>query len=209
MRKTRARAAQDNREAVIAAARRNFEERGYHGATLESIAEEAGFSKGVVYSQFGSKDELFLAVLEDNIERRHGVTQSQFGTVTAPADLVALAALATRESVRTVAWQAALLEFRAHAWRHPELNARYRELHRRAVESIAGFIGAIYRANGEEPPAPPGEMAVVGMAASTGALVEFMADPSIEVDAIAHALGNALASTDPTKSHRKQEDGAH
>ena len=37
-----------NRELVLAAARRVFLERGYHGASLEQIADEAGFSKGVV-----------------------------------------------------------------------------------------------------------------------------------------------------------------
>ena len=38
-----------NRELVVEAARRVFLAEGYAGATLEQIAEEAGFSKGVVY----------------------------------------------------------------------------------------------------------------------------------------------------------------
>src|SRR6185295_9164397 len=50
-----------NRGLVLAAARRVFLERGYAGATLDAIAEEAGFSKGVVYSRFGGKADLFLA----------------------------------------------------------------------------------------------------------------------------------------------------
>ena len=53
-----------NRALVLAAARRVFLERGYAGATLEAIADEAGFSKGVVYSQFAGKPDLFLALLE-------------------------------------------------------------------------------------------------------------------------------------------------
>ncbi len=43
---------QRNRSLVLKAARQVFLARGYHGATLERIADEAGFSKGVVYSQF-------------------------------------------------------------------------------------------------------------------------------------------------------------
>ena len=39
-----------NRDLVLAAARRVFLHRGYSGATLDAIAQEAGFSKGVVYS---------------------------------------------------------------------------------------------------------------------------------------------------------------
>ena len=57
-----------NREVVLSAARRVFLDRGYVGATLEAIAESAGFSKGVVYSQFGSKADLFLALLEERID---------------------------------------------------------------------------------------------------------------------------------------------
>ena len=56
--------AERNRALVLAAARRAFLARGYHGATLEQIADDAGFSKGVVYSHFDSKADLFLALLE-------------------------------------------------------------------------------------------------------------------------------------------------
>src|SRR6266581_3253289 len=59
-----------NRQLVLAAARRVFLARGYAGATLDAIAEEAGFSKGVVYSQFDSKADLFLALLEARIAER-------------------------------------------------------------------------------------------------------------------------------------------
>ena len=59
-----------NRGLVLAAARRVFLARGYHGATLEQIADEAGFSKGVVYSQFESKADLFLGLLEARISER-------------------------------------------------------------------------------------------------------------------------------------------
>ena len=66
----RAEQVERNRELVLAAAQRVFVARGYAGATLEAIADEAGFSKGVVYSQFGSKPDLFFALLEQRIEHR-------------------------------------------------------------------------------------------------------------------------------------------
>src|SRR6185503_13207697 len=59
-----------NREEVLAAARCVFLERGYGGASLDAIADEAGFSKGVVYSQFDSKGDLFMALLERRIADR-------------------------------------------------------------------------------------------------------------------------------------------
>ena len=63
---------QRNRKLVLSAARRLFLARGYHGASLEQIADAAGFSKGVVYSQFESKADLFLALLEQRIDERKG-----------------------------------------------------------------------------------------------------------------------------------------
>ena len=61
---------EQNRSLVLAAARRVFLTQGYHGATLEQIADEAGFSKGVVYSQFDSKADLFLTLLRARIAER-------------------------------------------------------------------------------------------------------------------------------------------
>ncbi len=44
-----------------------FARRGFHGASVEEVAEVAGYSKGAVYSNLASKDELFLAVLQDRM----------------------------------------------------------------------------------------------------------------------------------------------
>ena len=67
---SRAERSERNRAVLLAAARGVFMERGYHGASVEQIAEAAGFSTGVVYSQFGGKADLFLALLEARISER-------------------------------------------------------------------------------------------------------------------------------------------
>src|SRR3954462_12033994 len=67
---SRAEQVERNRELVLDAARRVFLARGYAGATLEAIAEEAGFSKGVVYSQFDGKAHLLLTLLDARIAER-------------------------------------------------------------------------------------------------------------------------------------------
>lgn len=171
---------------MLDAARRHFEERGFHGASLEEIAEDAGFSKGAVYSRFASKDDVFLAVLEDHIERRAAATRAELDALV-DDDIVAIAKHSLRTSIATVAWQAALLEFRAHAWRTAEVNARYLALHRRTIDSIAEFIAEAYRRRGEDPPMPVRLMAVGGLAESTGVLAEFMADADIDVEALIEA----------------------
>ncbi|TDE99040.1 TetR/AcrR family transcriptional regulator [Occultella glacieicola] len=59
---------QQTRDALVVAARQAFAEHGYHAANLEAIAREAGFSKGAVYSNFDGKADLFLAVIDANVE---------------------------------------------------------------------------------------------------------------------------------------------
>lgn len=58
---------QRTRAALVVAARMVFARDGFHGARLDVIANEAGYSKGAVYSNFANKAELFLAVLDLNI----------------------------------------------------------------------------------------------------------------------------------------------
>ena len=54
---------------LFEAAARVFEEQGIGGASIETIAAAAGFSRGAFYSNFTSKDELIIAMLEDHVEQ--------------------------------------------------------------------------------------------------------------------------------------------
>ena len=47
-----------------------FLRRGFHAASLDEIAEEAGYTKGAVYSNFAGKDDLFLALLAEHYVQR-------------------------------------------------------------------------------------------------------------------------------------------
>jgi AcrR family transcriptional regulator len=59
---------QDTREAILAAARTAFAERGYDGASIRHIATSAGVDPALVHHYFGAKDQLFLATLEAPID---------------------------------------------------------------------------------------------------------------------------------------------
>ena len=56
-------------EKLFEAAARIFEEQGIGGASIEAIAAAAGFTRGAFYSNFNSKDELIIAMLEDHVEQ--------------------------------------------------------------------------------------------------------------------------------------------
>src|ERR1700760_883942 len=59
----------DTRDKLFEAAARVFEDEGIGGASIETIASAAGFTRGAFYSNFASKDELIIAMLEDHVEQ--------------------------------------------------------------------------------------------------------------------------------------------
>ncbi|HSJ18649.1 MAG TPA: helix-turn-helix domain-containing protein [Solirubrobacterales bacterium] len=67
---TREQSQEKTREELVAAAARVFARRGYHRATVDEIASEAGYSTGAVYSNFDGKEALFLAIADRQVEAR-------------------------------------------------------------------------------------------------------------------------------------------
>jgi AcrR family transcriptional regulator len=59
----------DTRDKLFEAAAQVFEEQGINAASIETIAAAAGFTRGAFYSNFDSKDELIVAMLEDHVEQ--------------------------------------------------------------------------------------------------------------------------------------------
>jgi AcrR family transcriptional regulator len=128
-----------NRAALLAAARKVFLAAGYHGASVDAVAGEAGFTIGAVYSQFGGKAELFLALLEQRIQERIEQIRSVVGAGPA-ADLTAVARQWAGVLRTDLDWTLLVIEFRVHAARHPALAARFAELHERLLRAVAGFV---------------------------------------------------------------------
>lgn len=62
--KARQRDPERTSQAILAAATREFAERGYGGARIDAIAERANINKRMLYHYFGGKDALYVAVLE-------------------------------------------------------------------------------------------------------------------------------------------------
>src|SRR6266536_3622906 len=61
----------ETRERLLDAAERVFLRRGLQGSSVEEISAEAGFTRGAFYSNFKSKDELFVELLQDRVYRQY------------------------------------------------------------------------------------------------------------------------------------------
>jgi AcrR family transcriptional regulator len=166
-----------NRRLVLEAARRVFLARGYASATLDVIAEEAGFSKGVVYSQFTSKADMFLALLEARITERAAQNErlaEQFDGRELAAAVPELALSLRRAEPE---WMQLVMEFRLHAARVPELNRRYAQLHEYTIDRLASVYARLHERAGTTPRYPVRDLARLSLAISRGAFLEELADP--------------------------------
>jgi len=174
----RAEQVERNREAVLEAARRVFIERGYAGASLEAIADVAGFSKGVVYSQYGSKPDLFMALLERRIEERAAQNERIAEQLVGAEALRGLLDMARQDAMANPGWPHLLTEFRALAMRDPDLNRRYAEAHSRSVESLASALSRLYEGAGVDPTVPVRSLAEFFLGAVAGIALERAANPN-------------------------------
>jgi AcrR family transcriptional regulator len=166
-----------NRDLVLDAARRVFLARGYAGARLEAIADEAGFSVGVVYSQFGSKADLFFALLERRIEDR-AYQNERIAKEFAGADGMRELLRAGREDAAAEpGWPYLLAEFRAVALRDGDLNRRYAQAHARTIDGIASTLEKLYEAIGLTPPVSVRSLAQFLQAGTVGGALERAANP--------------------------------
>jgi len=182
-RRTRKEQQAHTRACLMSSAAKVFARRGLQQASIDDVAEDAGFTKGAFYANFKSKEELFLAMLDERfaekLEQIEGLAESDeeleqearrvgeaFGRYV-PAD---------RE------WQRLFFEFAAHAARNEdfreELVTRYRALRERiaaAFERRADDFGI-------EPPVPAGQIALMTFAMGNGIALERLLEPDAVPD---------------------------
>jgi AcrR family transcriptional regulator len=176
---TRAEQQARTRAALLDAAARVFVERGFHGASVEAISAEAGYTRGAFYSNFESKEQLFAELLQerafslarrvaaDSADPARRPTSRQLGEISAAI-----------QADPDVGWELRLwLELMAHAGRDDE----FRKLAAgfwsgtRALGAHALRVG--YQGAGQEPPVAPDHLATAVIALDIGLGLQHFVDP--------------------------------
>lgn len=165
------------RDALVAAAAKVFLARGFQGASLRQIASEAGLTTGAVYSNFGGKADLFLVVLEENIDPRLAV---MYETARA-APRRQLGAAVGKEFAAYVGqqrrWLTLLIEFWAQAARDRKLGPKFAERHGKLRSAIAEVLSARADRLGRPLALPAERLATVVIALTNGMAIEQLANP--------------------------------
>lgn len=145
------------RAELLRAARRLFLRNGFVSTSLADIAEEAGLTKGAVYSNFESKEDLFLALLAGDAERPYAAQEDL-----APSDTSV--AKGADAMARATAWAqhlgglnpsrrdvALFLEMNAFALRNDTIRARVAEHNRQFFTELGGDLAEVLDAPDADP----------------------------------------------------------
>jgi AcrR family transcriptional regulator len=168
------------RTALVDAAERLFVAQGFHATSLDSVAAEAGYTKGAVYSNFASKEDLFFAVYERRLDAR----VAEFDKImeaapTAWDALYAAAMTAVPRTERGDGWLAVFFEFWAHVLRHAELRERFAALHARIIEPLEAGLVRHADETGTPLPEDPRKMATARYAMQLGLQLERLTQPDV------------------------------
>lgn len=170
---------QETRAELIEAAATVFARRGFHGASLDQIAQEAGYSTGALYWHFKGKDDLFLAVYEAqtaarvrDVEKFREHTEGDL-----PQQARAYADQFMARLHDDPEFLVLTLEFLVHAWRNPPLREAFS--HRVAWGRLlaARMLQEETERTGYELPMPAEDLATVLRELGVGLGLAKLADP--------------------------------
>ena len=136
----------ETRELLLQAAEEIFARDGYEGAELGEIAARAGRTKGAIYAQFKSKEDIFLALIEDkSLQRRAEAQRLLAGAKTVEENRAALRTF-YQNLAKDESWPLLLLEYKLFAIRHAKSKKRLQSFFAEVISSadearIAAILG--------------------------------------------------------------------
>jgi AcrR family transcriptional regulator len=174
------------RQHLLDAAAIVFARNGFHGSTLDEVAATAGFTKGAVYSNFKSKDDLFLELLDERTSREFAVVTDvlEDGSHDQAEQLPRVRDLIQGMNVMfwDDTWTTLYLEFVLYARRNPEAQAKLVATARRGREFTQKLIEQEYAAIGAKPRHPTQELAEISLALFGGLGLDRLVDPTAITD---------------------------
>jgi AcrR family transcriptional regulator len=195
------------RQHLLDAAAIVFARSGFHGSTLDEVAATAGFTKGAVYSNFRSKDDLFLALLEDRIERQFALVTDVLDS--APHDaaeqLPRIRELFQGEMFWDDDFNTLYFEFVLYAKRNPEAREKLAASAERSRALVQELIEHEFAIIGADPPYPTRQLAEILLALFGGFGIDRLIAPDAvtdeTLDTTLSFLYDALGITDASEPH--------
>lgn len=174
------------RERLVEVASEELIRCGFRGTSLERVADAAGFSKGAVYSNFASKEELVLAVLDQRFRYRLDTLRDRLGA--APETTEARLDTFSRwwaELVTEQGWGVLIFELASHSRDKPDIRQQMADRERTIVDFVGLLIQSEADRFGLELAMPARDLATVLVSLGSGLSFSAMLEPSTPVDVMA------------------------
>jgi AcrR family transcriptional regulator len=178
VRLTRAERQAQTRARLLDAAAQVFIERGFEGASIEAITEQAGYTRGAFYSNFSSKAELFAELLQDRVYKGYRRIAAASAAGERPTFRQTGERLAAVQGDEEGRWLFRLwLELLAYAGRDEQFRKLARLFWSTTRDLSAKAIGDAYEEAGQRPPAAPDRLATAMIAMDIGLALQHFVDP--------------------------------
>jgi AcrR family transcriptional regulator len=173
------------RSELLDAAARVFVERGFEGSSIEAITEEAGYTRGAFYSNFGSKAELFAELLQQRAYAVYRQIAAASAAGERPSFRKTGERLAAIQDDADGQWLFKLwLELLAHAGRDDGFRALAGGFWSATRDMSAKGIRDAFEEAGQQPPASPDRLASAMIALDIGLALQHFVDPeAVPLDA--------------------------
>jgi AcrR family transcriptional regulator len=196
MRLTREQQQAATRERVLAAATSTFLEKGFHGTTIAAVAETAGFTSGAIYSNFASKEELVLAVLDRHAAERTRLLAEALSAATDLEDLLARVSRWFGSRIDTdPEWPALQIELALSTRHSPSLRRKLRDRHRTTHAALAQVLRQQSARFGVELPLDADTLASTVHGLGEGLAVQRLLDPTTRAADVLHQSLTVLLRT--------------
>lgn len=203
---TKQRRLEHTRNVLLDAAEEVFARKGFDGAALEDIAEVGGYTRGAIYSHFGSKAELFLAVVERQRQQFLDGFADVIATFHRLEDLDAdELGDRWRDLVAAEGPDRAVLgsEYTLFLLRNPEARERVAAQREETVRALADYIAKGAARLGGHLSIPALDLARVILAANDGVTLNSLLDEqAVYRPFLRMVLSNIVVSKDNSKGNR-------
>ena len=160
-------------------------QRGLERASLAAVAEHAGFTKGAVYANFESKEDLFLSMLDVRFAERLAELDRILSSEDDPDTQARAAAAGFIAAIESdPEWERLFFEFTVYAARNEDFRAELVARHRTMRERIAELLAARAARLGIEPVLPPEQVATMTFAMANGIALERLLEPEAVPDGL-------------------------
>ena len=171
---TRAEQREKTRVCLVEAAAKVFSRRGYAKASLDEVAEEAGFTKGAVYSNFKGKEDLFLATIDAHFEQRLAAIKRVLAEEPDERGTAHAAGMDFMNQLNSdPEYFALFFEFWAYAQRNPAVKRKFLP----RVERFRSALAELFEAKDVEMPVATDHLAAMLIAMAAGVAMERELDP--------------------------------